>query len=470
MSQKNLVSIIIRAKNEEDWIGKTLEMVHKQTYTDFEVILVDNASTDTTVEIGRRYGCKIISVEKYIPGKLINEGIRGSRGSLLAILSAHCVPCDEHWLENLVTNFEDEEVAGVYGRQLPLPETSSFDKRDLVITFGPEKKIQRKDSFFHNANSMIRRSVWEDMPFDEKITNIEDRVWASEVLKKGYKIIYEPESRVFHHHGIHQYGNVERCESTVTILDSIEDYSLHSEKWENGLVNSHQDIVAIVPILESQVDALLSKPEGSSRTFFELLVDETKKSNQIKDVVISTGSDVLLQHASRLNVLTYDLNNVEHHKELSLEDILKSTLLHIEIKQKYTPEYIMYIKPTHAFRTVDLINEIIRKALAEKADSVFVAKKDYKACWSLEEGKFVRKDSGFTKRSVKEPLWLGYTGVGNIIRTDYVRKKERIGESVSIVNVEDGAVLLDISEPSDLFIAKKIYFDYFKQYAKKKEE
>jgi len=49
------VSIIIRTKNEEEWISHCLDMVYRQSFTDFEVILVDNESTDHTVEIARRY-------------------------------------------------------------------------------------------------------------------------------------------------------------------------------------------------------------------------------------------------------------------------------------------------------------------------------------------------------------------------------------------------------------------------------
>ena len=50
------ISIIIRTKNEERWIGHCLAMVYKQTLEDFEVILVDNQSEDHTVEISAGTG------------------------------------------------------------------------------------------------------------------------------------------------------------------------------------------------------------------------------------------------------------------------------------------------------------------------------------------------------------------------------------------------------------------------------
>ena len=67
--------------------------------------------------------------------------------------------------------------------------------------------MQIKDYFFHNANSMFRRDVWEKYKFSEKVTNIEDRVWGKEVTEDGLSIIYEPEASVYHHHGLHQGNN-----------------------------------------------------------------------------------------------------------------------------------------------------------------------------------------------------------------------------------------------------------------------
>src|SRR3989338_8187347 len=95
--------------------------------------------------------------------------------------------------------------------------TSDSDKRDLALIFGLDRKVQEKDSFFHNANSMIRKKMWLQVPFDETVSNIEDRVWANEILKKGFKIVYDPEASVYHYHGIHQNGDEERCKNVVRI-------------------------------------------------------------------------------------------------------------------------------------------------------------------------------------------------------------------------------------------------------------
>ena len=73
MKKKPLVSIIIRSKNEEKWISHCLTMIHKQSYKNFEIILVDNLSTDNTIKIAKRFNVKkIIKIKNFLPGKAIN--------------------------------------------------------------------------------------------------------------------------------------------------------------------------------------------------------------------------------------------------------------------------------------------------------------------------------------------------------------------------------------------------------------
>ena len=178
------LSIIIRSYNEERWIGACLEGVFNQTLKDFEVVLVDNCSTGSH----RGQGAALRSADRVDPrlsaGKGPQPGNPRIRGEYIVCLSAHCIPVDENWLANLHRNFSDQSVAGVYGRQEPMSFTSDSDKRDLLTVFGLDHKVQIKDSFFHNANSMVRRDIWEQIPFDENTTNIEDRLWAQAVLKE----------------------------------------------------------------------------------------------------------------------------------------------------------------------------------------------------------------------------------------------------------------------------------------------
>lgn len=195
-----VVSVIIRTYNEERWIGTCLERVFSQEFDgDFEVVIVDSYSTDKTIEIAKQYDTKILCLP-YSPGRSINYGIERSDGEYIIILSAHAIPVDSRWMHNLIRNLDDPKVAGVYGKQIPLPDCNPLDVRDTLRSFGPRREIHTEGCSFYNASSAIRRSLWKEIPFPESTESAEDPPWAKEVLEKGYAIVYDPSAAVMHSH------------------------------------------------------------------------------------------------------------------------------------------------------------------------------------------------------------------------------------------------------------------------------
>ncbi|MBI5948601.1 MAG: glycosyltransferase family 2 protein [Chloroflexi bacterium] len=82
-----LVSVIIPVHNGAGLIGETLESVYWQTYRDWEIVVVDDGSTDETPEILRRQPClRVIRTEKRGPAAARNTAIAAARGDLLALL------------------------------------------------------------------------------------------------------------------------------------------------------------------------------------------------------------------------------------------------------------------------------------------------------------------------------------------------------------------------------------------------
>lgn len=222
------VSIVIRAKNEAAWLRRSLPALRLQSRPPAEIIVVDNASADETAAVARAFGCRVLPIadEEFKFGVALNRGIAAAKRRWVVSLSAHCVPVHDRWLEALLApGHEAAFTAGVYGRQEPLPDTGDFDKRDLWTTFGVEPRVQRgRDFFFHNANSLIRRDVWQRLPFDEVQNGVEDRDWAKRALQEGYRILYEPLASVHHWHGIHQGRNEERAKRVVKVIELIQQH------------------------------------------------------------------------------------------------------------------------------------------------------------------------------------------------------------------------------------------------------
>lgn len=197
-----LASIIIRCYNEADHIGKLLHGLSEQAIQDFEIILVDSGSTDGTVEIAKEFDVEevvFIDPEDFSFGRSLNYGCDAATGEYCVLVSAHVYPKRHDWLEQLLDKFGDG-VALVYGKQRG-NEVTSFSENQIFKQWFPDHDIERQDHpFCNNANAAIRRDLWEDYPYDEDLTGLEDIDWAKRVLKDGYDISYASDAEVIHVH------------------------------------------------------------------------------------------------------------------------------------------------------------------------------------------------------------------------------------------------------------------------------
>jgi len=434
------VSIIIRTRNEERWIGSCLKAVFSQEFRDFEVIIVDNQSTDSTLAKVEQFPvAKVVHCTDYLPGKALNLGIAEATGEFIVCLSGHCIPVDNRWLGNLLRNFDDPQVAGVYGRQEPLSFTPPSDKRDLMIVFGPEKKIQRKDSFFHNANSMIRKSVLDQYPFDPTVTNIEDRVWARQVLDKGFVIVYEPEASVYHYHGIHQNGNEERCRNVVKILESLDKTK---EKGEIVPFADDLEVVALIPV-KGRAGTL------AGRSLLECAISVARGSRYITKVVVTTDSERV--HAEALLAgadLVIRRDESLSREYVGLEKVYQHALKELEAQGVF-PDLLALLEVTYPFRSGVLIDNMVEKMVGEGLDTILPVRLESNAIWVEEEGDFKRIDDGFMPRQYKRPVYVSYKGLCCITRPSCVRAEEIVGPRLGFYKVDDAYAGLELRGDQD---------------------
>jgi len=198
------ISVLIRTKNEEKYIGQTLSAIFAQTRKDIEVLIVDSGSSDNTLEVAKKFPVAIYKIrpEDFTWGYALNYGFRRAAGKYIVCLSAHALPQSENWLEVLIANFIDENVAAVMSNNLPNPDCNPFDRRGLLKKFNiPKQEISGGPPYiFGNYGCVIRKSVWDRIPFDETLSYAEDHEWALKVAAAGYKLIYEPEAKVYHSH------------------------------------------------------------------------------------------------------------------------------------------------------------------------------------------------------------------------------------------------------------------------------
>jgi rhamnosyltransferase len=439
-----VISIIIRTKNEERWIAACLMAVFEQSHRDFEVCLVDNESTDRTIEKAKQFPlARIINCTEFRPGYSLNLGIRASHGEHIVCLSGHCVPVNAEWLKSLLANFGDPEVAGVYGRQEPLSFTPDADKRDLSIVFGLDKRVQRRDSFFHNANSMIRREVWERFPFDERVSNVEDRVWAHKVLQHGHKIVYEPEASVYHYHGIHQNGDKQRAYNVVRVLESVTGKAPSVPLLKTEDYNA----VALIPI-KGAPQYLAGVP------LMKFTIDAARKSHHIKKVIVSTDNPESAQMAQALGAETPFLRDASLSQEfIDLDKVLQFSLDRIEGLGIF-PDLVVAMEVTFPFRPPGLIDEMITRLLESGVDSVLAVKPESRSIWREEHDGIRRVDSGDVPRKFKEKIMIGLKGVACVTHPEFIREGCLIGSNVGMYEVRSPYAPIEVRSAEDFELAR----------------
>jgi 2-desacetyl-2-hydroxyethyl bacteriochlorophyllide A dehydrogenase len=196
-------TIVIRAFNEERWLPEVFAAIDRQAYRDFEVLLVDSGSLDRTRDIAAAHGARIIRLrsEDFTFGHSLNLGIQEARGSFIAIISAHAIPTDELWLERLVTPLRQRETAMVFGGQRGHAVSKFSEARDFERVFRPKPLMMDDDHVFvNNANSAIRRDLWDEHRFDEGLPGLEDAEWAKYWIPLGKKVLYAPAACIYHVH------------------------------------------------------------------------------------------------------------------------------------------------------------------------------------------------------------------------------------------------------------------------------
>lgn len=205
------VSIIVPTLNAESTLKLLLASLKHQTVSG-EIILVDSSSSDKTVEIGRSFGAKIITVsrDEFDHGGTRTAAGKAACGEVLIYMTQDVQLVNRHAVENLVKPFFDSNVGATYGRQLPHPDATPFamhlrlfnyPENSYLVDLKDRQKYGIKTPFLSNSFAAYRRKVLEENGwFREKMIMGEDMYAGAKMLLAGYKISYASDAVVYHSH------------------------------------------------------------------------------------------------------------------------------------------------------------------------------------------------------------------------------------------------------------------------------
>ena len=197
------VSIIMRSFNEAWALGNTLAALKAQSFTDWELIVIDSGSTDGSPDMIRAanpaHFIQIASSE-YNPSRVMNHGMRLARAELCIFLNADATPQGPEWLRPLVEALSKPNVAAVFGQQVPRPDCEMVFASDYDRCFGPARESAKWEHFFSMVSSGIHKSVWARRGFREDLQYAEDDEYTRWCRAEGHLVQYVPTSIALHSH------------------------------------------------------------------------------------------------------------------------------------------------------------------------------------------------------------------------------------------------------------------------------
>jgi len=206
--ERPFVSILMRARNDEVLIERTLGAIFSQkSDLKFEVVVCDDASTDRTRDVAARFPVRFFERPKgpYKPGRTLNPLVRAAKGDIVVFNNSDAVPLDEHWLDELLRPLLDDpsHLTFSFANQMPRRDAQALVRKDNERAFGDGKTQATWRFFFSLASSATWRRLIVETPFDEGIQYSEDVEWAWRNSRRSVnpvRIVYCPEARVEHSH------------------------------------------------------------------------------------------------------------------------------------------------------------------------------------------------------------------------------------------------------------------------------
>jgi glycosyltransferase involved in cell wall biosynthesis len=176
------LGVLIRFSNSSATLPGVLAALKQQSLQPDVILGVNNGSRDGSPALIEAAGGHVIEwSERYEHSKVLNFGLRHLHTDLVLVLSSHTVLEAPDTLARMVEAMRDKRTACVsikWDNDPFYSDAIDWDElRAKGLKFG---------SIYSNSMGMIRRAVWEQMPFDESQLSSEDYAWAIEQLKRGY--------------------------------------------------------------------------------------------------------------------------------------------------------------------------------------------------------------------------------------------------------------------------------------------
>lgn len=205
------VTVIIPTYNAAKCLAKLLPCLASQS-VDFELLIVDSSSADSSIAIAEKYTDHIrtIAQKEFDHGGTRTFACTLTHSDILVFMTQDALPCNEHAIERLVQEFEDPDVGVAYGRQIAYEHSGTFGRFLRMFnypehsnkrTYEDKKNYGLRAAFVSNSFCAYRRSDLEKIGyFEDNLIMSEDMFAAANLLRSGKTVSYVADAKVYHSH------------------------------------------------------------------------------------------------------------------------------------------------------------------------------------------------------------------------------------------------------------------------------
>jgi len=440
-----LVSVIITAHNYADYLEHCLDSAIDQTFDDYEIVVVDDGSTDETPEILKEYTFEypdLITVVR-LDGKGLptacNAGIEAAAGEYVIRLDA-----DDYFDENILT-VEAEYLNSNPNIELVYPDYYTINDDDDVIdhvhlpTVVSEVKLLNRSPLA--AGAMYRRTAWEKIGgYNESLDYQEDYdFWIRFINKFDVANVNLP-LMYYRQHDSNMSDNLSgRLESRREVKSEFVETHL-TEKLEStevlGIIPA-RDELRVDPSADSiDPDLPLALQDVDGQPLLQHTVERLQAADRLDRVILSTDSEEIAERAEEMGVETTMRPPELADPAVDLTTVVTDLLTEHEDEEEYSPDLVAVLPYVSPCRSAAHIDEAIDSQLMFSVDSVISVTQNRKFQW--QPGKYGLEPL-FDERLIREEREVLYEENGAV----YVFEPELAFYQDELVGDHVGHILME---------------------------
>lgn len=443
------VSIIVTANNYGIYLEECLESLLRQTYRDYEVVLINDGSTDNTEEVLKQYKDKvrIINLGGVGLAKAANAGIRNSKGKYIVRCDA-----DDYFDENLLlveTDILDKkpDIGMVYPDYYRINQRGDIIEHVRLLKAGEEMKLLERSCLA--AAAMYRKECFDAIDgYNEELTHQEDYDFWTRFTEKFKVYNVHLPLLYYRQHQVSMSANRGAMMEARRLVKK----NIVEKRVKRG---SHKILGVVLAAAHSNFGLNFPLREVAGKPLIYYTIKEALKCELIDKVIVST-EDAHIAKVAKSYKAEVIMRPVQLTKPtVSVQQVLKVIVEELNSNEGYKPDVVVSLQVLSPLRTERHITEAIDTLFLYKADSVISVVEDLSFHW--QPWQYGLRPVGYQKALLRKDRETTYkeTGAVYVCRVQNLYKENMLGERVGYIEMLPHEAIRTVTD-FDFWVAEQM--------------